>query len=132
MKIVFFDGYCNLCNGLVDFLMRADSRRRLHFASLQGETARQMLMPGLPRELSVDSDTIIFLRDGVRYERSTAILRILADLGGAWTAARVLLVLPPTLRDFFYRVIAKHRYRWFGRRESCRLPTAEEAARLLP
>lgn len=131
MKIVFFDGYCNLCNGLVDFLMRADSRQRLHFASLQGETARKILKPG-PRELPVDSDTVIFLRDGVRYERSTAILRILADLGGVWTAVRVLLILPAAIRDFFYRGIARHRYRWFGKRESCRLPSPEEAARLLP
>jgi predicted DCC family thiol-disulfide oxidoreductase YuxK len=129
MKIVFFDGYCNLCNGLVDFLMRIDARQTLHFASLQGETARKMLTPG---EHPVDSDTVIFLRDGVRYERSTAILRILADLGSAWTAARVLLILPAAFRDFFYRVVAKHRYRWFGRRNSCRLPSAEEAARLLP
>ncbi len=130
MRIIFFDGYCSLCNGLVDRLMRWDKRKEIQFASLQGETARRLLPP--ERQSESDPDTVLYLRDGSIYERSTAILLVLKDLGGLWRIFTVLFIIPRFLRDLVYRFIARIRYTVFGRRDTCRLPTAEEKERLLP
>lgn len=127
MKIAYFDGHCNLCNSLVDFLIRRDRRRRLKFAPLQGETARARL----PRELVGDLGTMVYQDDARLAVRSTAVVYTLAALGGAWTVARVLLLIPAFLRDPLYLFVARHRYRWFGRRETCRLPSVEERAQFL-
>lgn len=129
MKIVFFDGYCSLCNALVDWLMRIDKRGHLKFASLQGTTASELLQK---EQAPGDCDTIIYLRDKESFERSTAVLQILSDIGGVWQSAEILLLLPKTLRDVAYRIVAKNRYRIFGKRETCRVPTPQERDRLLP
>ena len=130
MKIVFFDGYCNLCNGLVNWLMRADKKKTLQFASLQGETAARRLLAaaGAPRDL----DTVVYLRNGKQLERSSAALMILFDLGGAWVLAAPLLLVPKFLRDLAYALVARNRYRVFGKKDTCRLPTPEERERMLP
>lgn len=129
MKIVFFDGYCSLCNSLVDWLMGIDSSGQLKFASLQGETARQILGEAGPH---VDLDTVIYARDSVILESSTAVLSILSDVGGIWTLTKVFFLIPPPLRDSIYRLIAKNRYRIWRKRETCRVPTPNERGRLLP
>lgn len=127
MKVVYFDGHCNLCNTSVDFLIRRDVRRRLKFAPLQGETARARL----PADLVGDLGTVVF-DDGSRlHVRSSAVVRTLVALGGAWRLAGVLLLIPAFLRDPLYRFVARSRYRWFGRRETCRLPTPEERDQFL-
>lgn len=133
MKIIFFDGYCSLCNGLVDWMVNHDPKGVLKFASLQGETAKQQL-PSTHLKVGeqLDTDTVIYWRDGKIYERSTAILMALSDLQGVWQAARVLLIIPPFLRNIIYRLVARYRYKIFGRREECRVPLPEERARLLP
>ncbi len=128
MKIIFFDGYCNLCNGFVDWLIRMDRAKIFKFASLQGETAKGLLSQSTP---SVEVETVVFLMDGVRLERSTAVLNIFICLGGPWKLARILLFIPPVIRDGIYRVIAKYRFLIFGKRNTCRLPTAEEKDQLL-
>lgn len=130
MKVLFFDGHCNLCNGTVDWLIRRDSRNRLTFASLQGSTAQERLGPRASDPS--DYDTVVYLREGQAYQKSTAILMALGDLGGAWVMLKVFLVVPAPLRDVLYRLVARHRYRLFGRRETCRLPTAAERKKLLP
>ena len=129
MKIVFFDGYCSLCNSIVDALMRIDKSGRLKFASLQGETAAKRL--GAGSTVPIDVDTVVYLRDGEKFEKSEAALRILSDLGGAWTLARLFLVVPAFIRDFVYRIIAKNRFRLIKKRDTCRLPTPQEQDRLL-
>ncbi len=128
MKIVFFDGYCSLCNALVDWLMRIDKTGQLKFASLQGETAAQLLSTGAK---PTDSDTIVYLRNGQRLERSTAVLRIFSDIGGVWLFLAVFLIVPVFIRDFCYKVVAKNRYRFVKKRETCRIPTPNEQTRLL-
>ncbi len=129
MKIVFFDGHCSLCNGLVDWLIRHDQRAQLTFASLQGQTARQTFHLELHQ---TDFDTLIYLRGTQRFERSTAVLSVLEDLGGAWKLVAVFYLVPRALRDVVYRFIARNRYRFFRRRDSCRVPTPDDAQRLLP
>lgn len=128
MRVVYFDGVCNLCNSFVDFLIRRDPEHLLKFAPLQGETAAQRL----PAELRESLGTVVFEdADGRFYVRSAAALRAIASLGGALSAARALLVVPPSVRDAIYRVVASNRYKWFGQRDTCRLPTAEERAQFL-
>lgn len=128
-KILFFDGYCSLCSHLVDQMIRIDKQGVLKFASLQGETAKKLL----PSEfvMKVDVDTVLYLRQGQVFDRSTAILMSLRDLGGAWTMVSAFLLVPKFLRDLIYRLVARNRFTFFKRRETCRLPTASEKERLL-
>lgn len=130
MGIVFFDGYCSLCNSFVDFLMRLDKRNALKFASLQGETARKTLGPLSAG--AADPDSVIYYRDGKIFERSAAVIEIFRDLGGAWKLLVLFLVIPKVLRDSLYKLVARYRYQLFGRRDTCRLPTSEEKNKLLP
>lgn len=129
MKIVFFDGYCSLCNSLIDWLLQIDTTGKLKFASLQGKTATTLLNQG---SWSVNLDTIVYLRNEKKITQSSAVLAILSDLGGIWAMTKILYIVPKFLRDFFYKIIANHRYRIFGKRDSCRMPTSEERERLLP
>ncbi len=127
--IVYFDGVCNLCDGFVRFVLARDRRGRFRFASLQGETAGARLAD----RLKGDTAQTIILEDPERFRvRSDAALAILAGLGGLWPLAAGLRVFPRPLRDLVYNFIARHRYRWFGRRDACRVPTEEERARFLP
>jgi predicted DCC family thiol-disulfide oxidoreductase YuxK len=126
---VLFDGVCNLCNGFVQFIIRNDERGRFQFGALQSTEAQRLLIGTelRPQEL----DTVIYLRKGKVLTRSTAALHILKDMGGAWPLMAVFLVVPRFIRDAVYRFVANNRYRWFGRRESCMLPTPELRARFL-
>ena len=127
MKIVYFDGYCNVCNRFIDFLIRHDSKRQLKFASLQGHTAETRL----PRNLTEQVDTMAFEEDGKVEIESTAAIRCIAELGGAFSIMKIFLLVPRFLRDSVYRFTAAHRYLLFGKRDTCRLPNAEERAQFL-
>ena len=127
-RIVFFDGMCGLCNHTVDFLLRRDTGEILKFSPLQGTTATQML----PQDVRNRLDTLVYCRNGQRYYRSTAVLRVLRDLGGFWGVLGMMLwIIPVPLRDVGYRCVSVWRYRIFGKREACRVPTAEERVRFL-
>ena len=125
--VVYFDGVCTLCNHAIDFLIRRDHREVMRFAPLQGETARAR---GLAT--TGDPDSIVVDDAGRLLERSDAALRLAAALGGAWRLTAVFRVVPRPLRDLGYRLVARYRYRLFGRRETCRLPTPSEKRRFLP
>lgn len=127
-RIVYFDGYCNLCNAAVDFLVRRDRRQRLKFASLQGQTAARVLPPAYTQTLG----TMVYQEGDQVWQESSAALRSGAALGGLYKVALLALLVPPFIRNPLYRFIAGHRYQWFGKRDSCRLPTVEERARFLP
>lgn len=126
--IVFFDGFCGLCNRFVDFLLARDRDHRLWFAPLQGITASQRL----GRLESSDPDSIVYLEGDHIEDRSTAVLSAVGRLGGGWSFVALLGLLPGPLRDAMYRVLARNRYRWFGRTETCRLPTEAERVAFLP
>ncbi len=111
--------------------MKVDHRQQLKFASLQGSTAKNLLSDSSTVS-APDPTTIIYLRDGIQLKKSTAILNILTDLGGIFRVFKLLFIIPEFIRDYIYLFIAKNRYRFFGKQETCRMPTSEEQARLLP
>lgn len=121
--ILFFDGVCGLCNSTIDFLIRHDTRRVFRYAPLQGETAQQLLDADMIRQLK----TFVYLSEQGEYRRSAAIVRMLWRLGGIWKlAAAALWIIPLPLRDLGYRTISASRYRLFGKKESCRIPSPNE------
>lgn len=132
MKILFFDGYCTLCNNLIDWLIRHDKRHVLQFSSLQGETAKTYLPSAYRVSEGQDVDTILYLREGKIYSRTRAVLHVLKDLGLPWAFASVFLILPSFSLDWGYRIVAKYRYKMFGKKETCRIPTKEEREKILP
>ena len=125
--ILFFDGHCSLCNAAVDFTMARS--KSIRFAPLQGETAARLLSDE-QRDLN---SVALRLPDGTVHRRSTASLVAMRFFGGLWPlVGRIALLVPRFVRDGVYRVIAANRYRWFGKTETCRLPTPEEQVRFLP
>lgn len=125
--ILFFDGVCGLCNRFVDFVLRHDRRGVFLLAPLQGKTAERFLN----RKDREDLDSVVLLLNGRPRYRSSAALRVIARLGGFWSLFGLFLLIPPPLRDWVYGLVARNRYRMFGKFETCRLPTPEERGRLL-
>ncbi|TAE17616.1 MAG: thiol-disulfide oxidoreductase DCC family protein [Bacteroidetes bacterium] len=129
MNILLFDGVCNLCNGTVQFIIKRDKKARFRFASLQSDKGQALLQEhNLPTR---EFDSVIYIRNGKCYQKSTAALYIMRDLGGFWQIFFPLIIVPPFLRNAVYSLIARNRYRWFGRQESCMLPTPELKSRFL-
>lgn len=127
--IIFFDGVCGLCNTSIDQVIRWDRRGVFRFAPLQGETARQVLTPADTQQLGSVAVSI----HGRIYRKSAAAVRILWQLGLLPSLAGTLMwLVPKPIRDWGYGVIAHNRYRWFGKKETCRMPTPAERARFLP
>lgn len=128
-SIILFDGQCNLCNRLVQFVIQRDPRGRFHFASLQSELGSNLVTQH-GRD-PADMDTMLLIQSGRLFARSTAALRIVGGLRAPWPLLSVFLIVPAPLRDLVYRWIARNRYRWFGRRDACMMPTADIRARFL-
>jgi predicted DCC family thiol-disulfide oxidoreductase YuxK len=127
--VLLFDGVCNLCNGSVQLIIRRDPEGRFRFASLQSAAGQRYL-----DELRIDRQALdsLILVEGDRWSKeSDAVLRIARHLGGPWKMLAVFRLVPGPLRDWAYRLIARNRYRWFGKRESCWLPTQELRERFL-
>ena len=115
-----FDGVCNLCNAFVNFVIDRDPRSYFQFGALQSDPGHTLLRRY--RMPTQDPQTIVLIEDGRTYVESTAALRIFRRLSGVWPVLYLFIVVPRRLRDPMYRLIAQHRYRWFGRRDECRLP----------
>jgi len=127
--IILFDGVCNFCNFWVNFAIKRDRKKKLKFTPLQGQTALQLL-PAYPFHLS--SLRSVVLIDGDRaWTQSSAALRICKYLDGGWKLFYGLIIIPKFIRDFFYNIIARNRYKWFGKKESCMVPTPELRERFL-
>jgi len=118
-RIIIFDGICGFCNKSIDILIKLDTHKIFRYSSLQGEFVKTL-------EIEPDMDSIIYYEDGIIYYKSTAILKILQALGGLWTMTTIFYLIPRVLRDLIYDVIAKYRYRIFGKMESCRMPKEDE------
>ncbi|MBL8729646.1 MAG: DUF393 domain-containing protein [Planctomycetes bacterium] len=127
--LILFDGDCNLCNGAVQFVLRRDPNGRFRFASLQSVAGRAALAAAAPgAELP---DSIVLLHGGRLRTRSTAALAIARGLRFPWPLVSVFWLVPYPLRDLVYDWIARHRHRWFGRRQECWVPTPALRARFL-
>lgn len=127
--VVVFDGACALCSGWVDFLLRHDRAQQFRFAAMQGDAGRRLLDA---HGLDPDDPMSFLLLDasGPRTD-SDAIIAVLARLGGAWRLARALRLVPRGLRDPLYRRLARNRYRWFGKKNACYLPSTAQRNRFL-
>ena len=127
--IVFFDGVCNLCSGAIQFVLLRDRKKYFKFAALQSDFAKQQL--GKFNIDMVGSNSVFLLENGKLYSKSTAALRIAKHLSGLWPSLASLLIIPKFIRNGVYDVIARNRYKWFGKKESCWLPTPELQSRFL-
>jgi len=125
--VLLFDGVCNLCNGVVQFVLKNDRRGVLQFASQQSESGVSLLeqhkIPPMQGVVLLEGDTV--------FTGSDAALRLFRHLGGSWGALEVLRIFPRPLREFVYGFIARNRYKLFGKRESCMVPRAEWKSRFL-
>ncbi|TBO39949.1 thiol-disulfide oxidoreductase DCC family protein [Pedobacter kyonggii] len=121
--IIFFDGVCNLCNASVQFVIAHDKKDQFKFTALQGYYAKEIL-PQFNADLE-KLNTILLLEDGKLYTRSSAALRVARKLNGLIPLLYAFIIIPKFIRDWVYDIIAKNRYRWWGRQESCWVPTPE-------
>jgi len=121
--LLLFDGVCNLCNGAVNFVIDRDKRQRIVFASLQSELGQQILKQHqLPAQ---DFKSMVLVRQNKVFLKSNAVLEIAKELSGAWKLLYVFKIVPRFLRDWIYEIISTNRYKWFGRKDQCRVPTAD-------
>lgn len=128
--LLFYDGVCALCNGAVKAVLRRDQAKLFYFAPLQGETAElaRSVHPDFPSEI----ETVVYLREGELFLRSRAVVLAAEELPYPAKMISWLRVLPAWLTDFLYGIVARTRYRVFGKYDACPLPPAEDRARFLP
>jgi predicted DCC family thiol-disulfide oxidoreductase YuxK len=127
-KIILFDGECNFCNRMVQFIIKRDPTGIFKFSSLQSVFGKEMLRKyNVPDKI----DSIVLIEDDHCYFHSTAGLRIFNNLKGAWRLTKYLLIVPRPIRDIFYRIISKYRYQLFGKKNDCMMPSKEDRKRFL-
>lgn len=127
--VILFDGVCNLCNASVSFIIDRDPAQKIRFASLQSDFGQQVL-----GQLNMPTDqfhSLILLEKGRAYQQSTGALRIARLLSGAWPLWYAFIIVPAFLRNPIYNIIAANRYKWFGKKDECRLPTPELRERFI-
>lgn len=128
-SVLLFDGYCNFCSSTVQFIFEHEKNNRLYFASLQSETGRELL-----KHYAIDpekTDSLVLIENNKAYIKSSAALRLTRHLKALYPLLFGLIIIPPFLRNLVYDYIAKHRYKWFGKSESCMLPDKHLATRFL-
>ena len=128
--VILFDGICNFCNGVVNFIIKQDKEGVFRFAALQSEAGQKLLEQyDLPK---ASFNSFILIDKGKAYQSSTAGLRLYNKLPWYWKWTQVFWIVPKFLRDGAYNIIAKNRYKWFGKKEECMVPTGELRSRFLP
>ncbi len=128
--VLYFDGMCNLCNGTVQFIIKHDKQKAFLFASLQSEQG-QAAIANISSSTAEAPDSVILYDKGKYYTRSAAALNIAKRLDGLWPLLYAGIVLPRFIRDSIYNLVAKNRYKWFGKRNECMIPTPELKERFL-
>lgn len=127
--IILFDGVCNFCNAIINFVIRQDKKAILRFAALQSEAGQTIL-----KQYGVDwkkNDSFVLIENGKVYDRSTAALKLSNRLRWYWQWTQLFWIFPKSLRDGIYDFTAKNRYKWFGKKEKCMVPTPEVRQRFL-
>lgn len=127
--VILFDGVCNLCNGSILFILNRDPSGIFRFAPLQSETGKNLLSKfDLPND---KLDSIILVENNEYYLRSTAALKILRRLGALWKIVYVFMLVPRPVRDYIYDIVARNRYKWYGKRAECMIPSSDIESRFL-
>ena len=128
-SIILFDGVCNLCNSSVNFVIKRDKKDRYRFGALQEEPGA-----GLMKEYNIDpevTDSIVLIENGKAYTKSTAALRVSRHLGGLYPLAYIFMIIPNFIRNWVYDYVARNRYKWYGKKDQCMIPTPELRAKFL-
>ena len=126
---ILFDGVCNLCNGTVHFIIKRDKKKLIRYAALQSDTGLQLLQQsGLTWK---DMQSFVFIESKKVYTRSTAALKVCRYLKAGWPLFYGFIIVPRFIRDGIYNLIARNRYKWFGKREQCMVPSQEIKSRFL-
>ena len=128
-ELILFDGVCNFCNASINFIIDNDPEKHFKFAALQSEIGQAILTKY--NKNTKDFDSVILLKDNLLYQKSEAALEITKHLSGGWKYFSVFSILPTFFLNFFYNIVAKNRYRIFGKTDSCRMPTPELRERFL-
>jgi predicted DCC family thiol-disulfide oxidoreductase YuxK len=127
--VILFDGVCNFCNGAVNFIIARDSKGYFKFAPLQSEIGERLLKEnGIDK---IETDSVVLIEDGKVYTYSTAALRVARRFDGLWSWLYWFIFVPKPIRDFFYKLFAKYRYKLFGKKDECMLPTPDVRSRFL-
>jgi predicted DCC family thiol-disulfide oxidoreductase YuxK len=127
--IILFDGVCNFCNGVVNFIIRQDRKKVFRFAALQSEAGQQLLKEyNLPTQ---NFDSFVLIDEGRVYKSSSAGLKLYGRLPWYWKWTQLFWIVPRFMRDAVYGFIARNRYKWFGKKETCMIPTPEVRSRFL-
>lgn len=128
-RVIVFDGVCNFCNAFVSFVIKRDKTELFKFGTLQSQPAHLILnQVGLSTE---NYETFLLLENGKIFTKSTAALKIFRVLPGRWSWSYAFIMIPRPIRDFLYGIIARHRYRWMGKSDTCRVPSPRERARFI-
>ncbi len=128
-SVIFFDGVCNLCNSTVQFIIKKDTKNVFYFASLQSDAAKNILLQYSEKKIELNS--IIFISNDKIYIKSSAVLRIFWSLGRGYRLLYIFWIVPKPIRNLVYDYIATNRYKWFGKRDQCMLPSPEIKKRFL-
>jgi len=129
-KIILFDGVCNLCNSSINYIIDHDKQDLFRFVSLQSDLGGT-IQEYLDLENKSLDTIILYIPDEAYYIKSTAAIKIMSEFLGLWKLMLIFLILPSSIRDLAYNYVAKNRYKWYGRQESCRIPTLELKAKFL-
>lgn len=128
-RIILFDGVCNLCNASIQFIIKRDKKNLFKFASLQSDVGKSLLAQHHIDGTKMDS--VVYIENGKAFTESTAAIRVAGYLGFPWKLLQVFLIVPSMIRNVVYQWIARNRYKWFGKQDSCMLPDASLEARFL-
>ena len=127
--VILFDGVCNFCNSAVNFVIKRNAKANIMFTPMQSVAGQELLAQyNLPAD---DMKSFIFIENNTVYKQSTGALKVCRDLRGLWPLCYGFIIVPRFIRDGIYNWIAKNRYKWFGKKESCMIPTPEVKARFL-
>ncbi len=127
-KIILFDGVCNFCNQSVQFIIHNDPHEHFLFASLQSDTGQELLQQ---YNIPTSANSLILIEQDTYYTESTAVLKIARGLNGFLPLLFIFIIVPRPVRNLVYKFIAKNRYKWFGKRTTCKIPTTNEKKRFL-
>ena len=125
-NIIFFDGICVFCDSFINFIVKRDKKKLFKLCHLQSDLAQSFAKKN---NFVIDKNSLILFQNGKFFNKSSAVVVILRDLGGPWIALSLLLFIPKIIRDFFYDYFGKNRYRWFGKKESCTLDLKDRFVR---